>query len=205
MARKTRAGALGGAAAGLWLLCANAALAAQPAANPLSLSDLSTSDSGSGGLRVIGGDGTLTPMGNARLTPLTGVTVVRLPAYVGHATWNPGDPLTCLAQAVYFEARSESLEGQEAVAQVVMNRTRRPQYAPTVCGVVYQGAERTTGCQFTFTCDGSLREPSDMSAWDRAVEVAKRALAGFIYKPMIEATHYHAAWNPARLNRTRCR
>ncbi|HEY1448079.1 MAG TPA: cell wall hydrolase [Caulobacteraceae bacterium] len=112
------------------------------------------------------------------------------------AFWSPAsnDPLTCLAQAVYFEARSEGEDGQEAVAQVVMNRTRLPQYADTVCGVVYQGGERATGCQFTFVCDGSLREPDDPIAWDRAIGVAKRALAGFVYGPMATATHYHAAW-----------
>ncbi len=105
-----------------------------------------------------------------------------------------GDPLTCLAQAIYFEARSESVVGQQAVAQVVMNRTRIPRYPPSVCGVVFQGWERRTGCQFTFVCDGSLREPSDYDAWERARDIARKALAGFVYKPMQEATHYHAAW-----------
>jgi hypothetical protein len=104
------------------------------------------------------------------------------------------DPVMCLAEAVYFEARSESYEGQEAVAQVVMNRTHMATYPSSVCGVVFQGWERTTGCQFTFVCDGSLREPSDMVAWERATEIAKHALAGFVYKPMQYATHYHATW-----------
>jgi hypothetical protein len=104
------------------------------------------------------------------------------------------DPVMCLAEAVYFEARSESYEGQEAVAQVVMNRTHMAIYPSTVCGVVFQGWERTTGCQFTFVCDGSLREPSDTVAWERATEIAKHALAGFVYKPMQYATHYHATW-----------
>ncbi len=104
------------------------------------------------------------------------------------------DPVTCLAEAIYFEARSESYEGQEAVAQVVMNRTHMAIYPSTVCGVVFQGWERRTGCQFTFVCDGSLREPSDAFAWERATEIAKHALAGFVYKPMEYATHYHATW-----------
>ncbi|MFN5901342.1 MAG: cell wall hydrolase, partial [Novosphingobium sp.] len=64
--------------------------------------------------------------------------------------------LQCLAAAVYYEARSESDVGQRAVAQVVLNRVAHPSYPNTVCGVVYQGSERTTGCQFSFTCDGSL-------------------------------------------------
>jgi spore germination cell wall hydrolase CwlJ-like protein len=105
-----------------------------------------------------------------------------------------GDDETCLAQAVYFEARSQSLEGQQAVAQVVMNRKGKARYADTVCGVVYQGSERATGCQFTFTCDGSLRQPDDAVAWDRARDVARKALAGYVYTPLAEATHYHAAY-----------
>jgi spore germination cell wall hydrolase CwlJ-like protein len=114
----------------------------------------------------------------------------------GYVAWNPtgGDPLTCLAQAVYFEARSEGEAGQRAVAQVVINRSHMPQYPATICGVVYQGSERATGCQFTFVCDGSLREPSDPTAWGRATDIARQALAGFVYKPMLGATHYHAAW-----------
>jgi spore germination cell wall hydrolase CwlJ-like protein len=146
------------------------------------------SDATGSGLRVLTDDGDS--------QALHAVPVVRLTDLGGPLAWNPSneDPLTCLTQAVYFEARSESDAGQQAVAQVVMNRTHLPQYASTVCGVVYQGAERATGCQFTFVCDGSLRRPDDLAAWDRATSVAKRALAGFVYKPMLAATHYHAAW-----------
>ena len=67
--------------------------------------------------------------------------------------------LQCLTEAVYYEARSESEEGQRAVAQVVLNRVRHPAYPNSVCGVVYQGSERVTGCQFSFTCDGALGRP----------------------------------------------
>src|SRR6202007_1851665 len=63
----------------------------------------------------------------------------------------------CLSQAVYYEAAREPLKGQEAVAQVVLNRVRHPAYPKSVCGVVYQGSAKLTGCQFTFTCDGSPR------------------------------------------------
>jgi hypothetical protein len=108
-----------------------------------------------------------------------------------------GDALTCLTQAVYFEARGEPVEGQEAVAQVVMNRTRLPQYPKQVCDVVFQGADRSTGCQFSFTCNGALGPPTEPDAWRRANEVAGRALAGFVYAPLKDATHFHAAWvNP---------
>jgi hypothetical protein len=196
MQRRVRAGAgaLGGVAAGFVLLSATCALAMKPAAIRPSPQG---SDNEFHGLRIVGGEGTLTPItSEGSLTAITGVPVVRLSVALGLANWNPGggDPITCLAQAIYFEARSESEVGQEAVAQVVINRTRLPQYASTVCGVVYQGSERSTGCQFTFVCDGSLREPSDMVAWDRAVAIAKQALAGFVCKPAMDATHYHAAW-----------
>ena len=98
----------------------------------------------------------------------------------------------CLAQAVYYEAAREPVQGQEAVAQVVLNRVRHPAYPKSVCGVVYEGAARSTGCQFTFTCDGSLRYAPDPELWSRAVSVARRALAGFVDKQVGSATHYHA-------------
>ena len=97
----------------------------------------------------------------------------------------------CLAMAIYYEAASESDAGQRAVAQVVLNRVAHPSYPDTVCGVVFQGSERTTGCQFTFTCDGSLaRRPARMW-WERALGVARAALAGAVYAPVGLATHYH--------------
>jgi spore germination cell wall hydrolase CwlJ-like protein len=107
---------------------------------------------------------------------------------------DPSDPATCLAQAVYYEARSESLAGQRGVAQVVMNRTRVGVFPSSVCGVVYQRATDTSGCQFSFVCDGSMYRPLDWTAWERARSVAAQALAGFVYKPLLNATHYHAAW-----------
>src|SRR5438105_10605263 len=59
--------------------------------------------------------------------------------------------LECLTQAIYYEARNQSADGQRAVAQVVLNRARHPDYPSSVCGVVFQGSQRTTGCQFSFT------------------------------------------------------
>jgi spore germination cell wall hydrolase CwlJ-like protein len=99
--------------------------------------------------------------------------------------------LDCLAQAIYYEARSESEDGQRAVAQVVLNRLRHPTYPATVCGVVYQGSERSTGCQFTFTCDGSLALAPRGFSWDRARRIAAEALAGKVYAPVGHSTHYH--------------
>ncbi|MET1112376.1 MAG: cell wall hydrolase [Allosphingosinicella sp.] len=102
--------------------------------------------------------------------------------------------LQCLTAAVYYEARSESAEGQRAVAQVVLNRVRHPAFPKSVCGVVYQGSRRRTGCQFSFTCDGSLGARRDSDAWARARRVAGAALAGSVYGPVGHATHYHASY-----------
>jgi hypothetical protein len=102
--------------------------------------------------------------------------------------------LQCLTAAVYYEARSESFEGQRAVAQVVLNRVRHPAFPKSVCGVVFQGSRRRTGCQFSFTCDGSLRARRDPAAWARARRVAATALAGSVYGPVGHATHYHASY-----------
>ncbi|MFN3558007.1 MAG: cell wall hydrolase [Brevundimonas sp.] len=98
----------------------------------------------------------------------------------------------CLTQAIYYEAALEPTEGQEAVAQVILNRVRDPNYANSICGVVFQGAERTTGCQFSFTCDGALSQRPVAWAWDRARKVADRALAGYVSAKVGTATHYHA-------------
>ena len=98
----------------------------------------------------------------------------------------------CLTQAVYYEARSEPEEGQRAVAQVVLNRVRDRAFPHSVCGVVYQGSERRTGCQFSFTCDGSMNRRLEPAAWDRARGVAQAALAGSVYAPIGAATYYHA-------------
>ncbi len=100
--------------------------------------------------------------------------------------------LDCLAAAVYYEAAEEPLDGQRAVAQVVLNRVRHLAYPHTVCGVVFQGSERRTGCQFSFTCDGSLNRTPSAIGWKRARQVAGAALAGLVYRPVGLATHYHA-------------
>ena len=103
-----------------------------------------------------------------------------------------GRALECLTSAIYYEAGQESTDGQRAVAQVVLNRVRHPAFPANVCGVVYEGSTRATGCQFTFTCDGSLNRQPMLGAWQRARSVAEAALAGYVYKPVGNATHYHA-------------
>jgi len=99
----------------------------------------------------------------------------------------------CLALAAMAEAGASDI-GQRAVIQVVLNRVRHPAFAKTVCGVVFQGSERATGCQFTFTCDGSLARRYSDSAWLQARVRAGEALGGYVFKPVGLATHYHTDW-----------
>jgi spore germination cell wall hydrolase CwlJ-like protein len=119
-----------------------------------------------------------------------------------------GRALDCLTQAVYYEAAREPGLGQEAVAQVVLNRMRHPAYPKSVCAVVYQGSARATGCQFTFTCDGSLRWAPEPALWRQARRVAERALSGHVAKHVGSATHYHADyvapyWAPTLVKMTK--
>ncbi len=105
---------------------------------------------------------------------------------------NPSNALLCMTQAIYYEAANESDAGQRAVAQVVLNRMRNRAFPKSVCGVVYQGSERTTGCQFSFTCDGSLSRVPSPGSWARAQRHAAAALNGWVERSVGLATHYHA-------------
>ncbi len=112
----------------------------------------------------------------------------------------------CMTQAIYYEAASESDAGQRAVAQVVLNRVAHSAWPSTVCGVVFQGSSRSTGCQFSFTCDGSLARRPSRGGWERAGRIARQALAGSVYAPVGLSTHYHTLavspyWAPS-LSRT---
>lgn len=98
----------------------------------------------------------------------------------------------CLAQAIYYEARSEPRAGQLAVADVVLNRVKSRLYPNTICSVVFQGSERRTGCQFSFTCDGSMDLRLNQRKWRAADELAGAVLAGFRAPLSRNATHYHA-------------
>ena len=110
----------------------------------------------------------------------------------GTGTSAKDNAVTCLAQAVYYEAASEGYEGGRAVAQIVLNRVRHPGFPATVCGVVYQGSDRPTGCQFSFTCDGSLLRPPVATIFQRSRKIAEKALAGDVFAPVGHSTHYHA-------------
>ncbi|MFC4626026.1 cell wall hydrolase [Daeguia caeni] len=101
----------------------------------------------------------------------------------------------CLAEAVYFEARGESVKGQVAVAQVVLNRVRNPAYPDTICKVVYQNRDWLNACQFSFACDGQKHRVTEMAQWRLAQQVAKTVTAGQIWLPEVgSATHYHATY-----------
>lgn len=101
----------------------------------------------------------------------------------------------CLANAIYFEARSEPIRGQMAVAQVVINRVFSGFYPNDVCGVVYQNANRHLSCQFTFACDGKSKAITERSHWAVANRIARQTLDGQIYVPEVgKSTHYHAAY-----------
>lgn len=111
----------------------------------------------------------------------------------------------CLIDAIVYEAAREPLEGQQAVAQVIMNRTRAAIFPTKVCGVIYQGSERRTGCQFTFTCDGSLRRRVPLSYFEAARPIAEAAMDGALPDRVGQALFYHAhyvlpKWAP-RLDR----
>ncbi|MFO1114855.1 MAG: cell wall hydrolase [Beijerinckiaceae bacterium] len=99
----------------------------------------------------------------------------------------------CLAEAVYFESRSEPEEGQAAVAQVILNRVSSGLYPTTICGVVYQNKHRFKACQFSFACEGKSLRITDQESWARASRVADAVLGGETWLADVGgSTHYHA-------------
>jgi hypothetical protein len=101
----------------------------------------------------------------------------------------------CLTEAIYFEARGESVRGQIAVAQVIMNRVFSGKYPNNVCGVVYQNANRHMACQFSFACDGIPDRVNEPAAWERAKQISHDTLDGKYWLTDVgKATHYHARW-----------
>ena len=108
-----------------------------------------------------------------------------------------GDQWECLSEALYFEARGESVEGMFAVAEVILNRVDRASYPDTVCGVVNQGTGRLHQCQFSYTCDGLAETIHEPAAWRRVGKVARLMLDGAPRELTDGATHYHTrAVNP---------
>ena len=114
----------------------------------------------------------------------------KLPASV-----NKSSQKKCLAEAVYFEARSEPWAGQVAVAQVVLNRVKNPKYPGTICGVVYQNKKRRNRCQFSFACDGVRDRIRDKNSWRKAQNIAREVIAGKHWLDKVaDSTHYHASY-----------
>ncbi|MEL7093578.1 MAG: cell wall hydrolase [Pseudomonadota bacterium] len=107
------------------------------------------------------------------------------PKATGDAHWR------CLSEALYFEARGETVRGQFAVAEVIMNRVQSARFPGSVCGVINQGTGRKYQCQFTYTCDGNPERINEPQAWDRVSKVARAALDGMAPELTKGATHYH--------------
>jgi len=101
----------------------------------------------------------------------------------------------CLANGIYFEARSESVRGQAAVAQVILNRVRNPAYPNSICGVVYQNDSWFNRCQFSFACDGRKKRIESPAAYKTAQDIAMAVTAGKIFIPEVgSSTHYYAQY-----------
>ncbi|RWC50862.1 MAG: cell wall hydrolase [Mesorhizobium sp.] len=101
----------------------------------------------------------------------------------------------CLANGIYFEARSESVRGQAAVAQVILNRVRNPTYPNSICGVVYQNDSWFNRCQFSFACDGRRKRIDSPVAYKTAQDIAMAVTAGKIFIPEVgSSTHYYAQY-----------
>ena len=140
----------------------------------------------------------IVPLGDARsqnqAIPFVGGKLEPAPPYrFGGSAADLTNARDCLALAAMAEAGSSD-PGQRAVIQVVLNRARHPAFAGTVCGVVFEGSERSTGCQFSFTCDGSLARQYDPASWGAARGRADQALKGYVFAPVGNATHYHTDW-----------
>ena len=154
---------------------------------------------------ALAGPPALSPLAVRNLAPETAVEVNKQIPLAGgpnpaarpfdlgkSSTENRSRALECLTSAIYYEAGRESADGQRAVAQVVLNRVRHPAFPNSVCGVVYEGSTRVTGCQFTFTCDGSMAYRPVPTLWQRARKIAWQMMSGHVYAPVGNATHYHA-------------
>jgi hypothetical protein len=169
-----------GRAGWLWLVALAACLAAWPA-----LAQSLDGTPADGGLQAYyGGEATVGP---AAVPLFSGVSPL-----TSFATTDRARALDCMSWAIAYEAAGQPIAGQEAVGQVILNRVRDPHRPKTVCGVVFQGSERRTGCQFTFTCDGSLHRRLSEETMAVARNVAALVLDGAVPDHVSGATNYHA-------------
>lgn len=157
---------------------ADRALMAPPPVEPLILKPVAIEDA-----RAINAE---VPFSKATNPPAQPLLFAGDPAARGRAT-------DCLAAAMLYEAGNDPT-GQRAVAQVIINRARHPAFPKSICGVVFQGSERSTGCQFTFTCDGAMARRYSDIAWSNARLLAGAALSGSVFASVGHATHYHTDW-----------
>lgn len=99
----------------------------------------------------------------------------------------------CLTEALYYEARSEGVKGEKAVAEVVFHRLNSGRYGQSICAVVYEGADQKV-CQFSFTCNGDMDRPREIVAWNQAEELAAQIFTGEVRLRNFTggATSYHA-------------
>ncbi len=114
----------------------------------------------------------------------------------GDANWR------CMTEALYFEARGETVKGQFAVAEVIMNRVKSARFPESVCGVINQGTGRKYQCQFTYTCDGRAEIIHEPKAFERVAKVARAALDGQVPEITKGATHYHTTAVRPRWSKT---
>ena len=112
--------------------------------------------------------------------------LAQLPTVLGGEQW------ACLTEAIYFEARGESIKGQFAVAEVILNRADSSSFPATVCGVITQGSERRHACQFSYNCDGREEYIEELDAYDRIGKIARLMLDGAPRTITKGATYYHA-------------
>lgn len=108
-----------------------------------------------------------------------------LPIAKGDEQWR------CLSEALYFEARGETIKGQFAVAEVIMNRVTSSRFPGSLCGVIKQGTGRKFQCQFTYTCDGHKEIIAEKQAYERVSKVARASIDGLAKALTSGATHYH--------------
>ncbi len=127
----------------------------------------------------------LRPSGKVEEITYTKKWLAGLPVAKGDEEWS------CLAEALYFEARGESVKGQFAVAEVILNRVDSPRFPNSVCGVIHQGTGRKYQCQFTYTCDGNPEVVHEEKAYDRVGKIAKLSLSGAPRELTEGATYYH--------------
>ncbi|WP_246413803.1 cell wall hydrolase [Rubricella aquisinus] len=130
------------------------------------------------------------------VTPLTDDILDAMPPADGGRQWE------CLTQALYFEARGETLAGQIAVAEVILNRVDDRRYPSSICGVIEQGAHRRNACQFSYMCDGEREVITERDSWETLGKVARVMMDGRPRYLTAGATHYHATFvNPGWASR----